>query len=116
MINLVRTKKSSVSSSLQSLVAAAALLFVLNGVGVAAAPQQKTFASAEEAVKAIVAAARGNDDKEMLAIFGMQAKEILFSGDPVADSLPEQGVVHVGHDVVRGGHGVGDAVGRERLR
>ena len=51
----------------------------------AAAAQQKTFASAEDAVKAVIAAARSNDDKEMLAIFGAQGKDILFSGDPVAD-------------------------------
>ena len=51
----------------------------------ASAPKQKTFASAEEAVKAAVAAARSNSDKEMLAIFGAQAREILFSGDAVAD-------------------------------
>lgn len=51
----------------------------------AATTQQKIFSSAEEAVKAAVAAARNNDDKEMLAIFGTQAKEILFSGDAVAD-------------------------------
>ena len=50
-----------------------------------AAVQQKTFASPEEAVKAAIAAARSNNDKEMLAIFGAQAKDILFSGDPVAD-------------------------------
>ena len=50
-----------------------------------AAAQQKSFASPEEAVKAVMAAARSNNDKEMLAIFGAQAKEILFSGDPVAD-------------------------------
>jgi hypothetical protein len=85
MINLIKTKKSSVSSSLQSLVAAAALLFALNGVCWAAVAQQKSFSSAEEAVKAAVAAARSNDDKELLAIFGAQAKEILFSGDTVAD-------------------------------
>jgi hypothetical protein len=51
----------------------------------AAAPQQKSFSSAEEAVKAAIAAARSDNDKEMLAIFGPQAKEILFSGDAVAD-------------------------------
>ena len=50
-----------------------------------AAAQQKSFASAEEAVKAMVTAARSNNDKEMLAIFGASAKEILFSGDTVAD-------------------------------
>jgi hypothetical protein len=51
----------------------------------AAAPQQKSFPSAEEAVKAAIAAARAHNDKEMLAIFGAQAKEILVSGDSVAD-------------------------------
>jgi hypothetical protein len=51
----------------------------------AAAPQQKSFPSAEEAVKAAIAAARSNNDKEMLAIFGARAKEVLFSGDAVAD-------------------------------
>jgi hypothetical protein len=51
----------------------------------AATAQQKSFSSAEEAVKAVIAAARSNNDKEMLAIFGPQAKELLFSGDAVAD-------------------------------
>jgi Protein of unknown function (DUF2950) len=47
--------------------------------------QQKSFSSAEQAVEAAVRAARDNDQKEMLAIFGAQAKELLFSGDAVAD-------------------------------
>jgi hypothetical protein len=51
----------------------------------AATAQQKSFASAAEAVKAAVAAAKSNDDKELLAIFGAQAKELISSGDPVAD-------------------------------
>jgi hypothetical protein len=50
-----------------------------------AAVKQKSFASAEEAVKALVAAARNNDDKEVSAIFGPDAKDLLFSGDKVAD-------------------------------
>jgi len=49
------------------------------------ASAQKTFSSPEEAVKAAIAAARSNNDNELLAIFGPKAKEILFSGDPVAD-------------------------------
>ena len=40
----------------------------LAGMCHAAAAQQKTFASAEEAVKAAVAAARSDSDKELLAI------------------------------------------------
>jgi hypothetical protein len=50
-----------------------------------AAEKQKSFGSAEEAVKALVTAARDNDDKELSAIFGPDAKDLLSSGDPVAD-------------------------------
>ena len=50
-----------------------------------AAEKQKSFGSAEEAVKAIVTAAKNNDDKELIAIFGASAKELIFSGDAVAD-------------------------------
>ena len=55
-------------------------------VAVAAAPSQKSFGSAEEAVKALVTAAKNNDDKELLSIFGPSGKELIFSGDPVADT------------------------------
>lgn len=65
--------------------AAVVVIFACTGMSSAAMAQQKGFKSADEAVKAAVAAARSNDDKEMLAIFGPQAKEILFSGDVVAD-------------------------------
>src|SRR4029079_9930695 len=49
------------------------------------AAQQKSFSSPEEAVKAAIAAAKDNNDKELLAIFGPSAKDLLFSGDTVAD-------------------------------
>jgi type II secretory pathway pseudopilin PulG len=62
-----------------------AVVLVTFSLSSAATAQQKRFSSAEEAVKAAIAAARSNNDKEMLAIFGSQAKEILFSGDAVAD-------------------------------
>ncbi len=54
-------------------------------VASAAAAPQKTFASAENAVKALVAAAKNNDSKELTAIFGAGSKELIFSGDAVAD-------------------------------
>jgi len=54
-------------------------------VASAATAPQKSFASAEEAVKAVVTASKNNDDKELLAIFGLAAKELIFSGDAVAD-------------------------------
>src|SRR5207249_10983821 len=60
-------------------------IFGVAGISHAAAAQQKTFASAEEAVKAAVAAARSDNDKELLGIFGAQAKDLMSSGDPVAD-------------------------------
>ena len=85
MVTLAETKKRSINLMLQSLIVAVALIFALHDTCSAAAAQQKRFASAEEAVKAAIAAAKSNNDKEMLAIFGLQAKELLFSGDPVAD-------------------------------
>jgi hypothetical protein len=68
-----------------AMVLASLMAFCLAKISFAAAAQQKAFSSPEEAVKAAVAAARSEDDKQLLAIFGPQAKEILFSGDPVAD-------------------------------
>jgi hypothetical protein len=66
--------------------AALMVTFAYSGMSFAAAvAQQKSFPSAEEAVKAGIAATRSNDDKELLAIYGPQGKEILFSGDAVAD-------------------------------
>ena len=62
-------------------------------IAFSAAAQQKSFASPEAAVKAAMAAARSNDDKEMLAIYGATAKELLFSGDPVADKRRREEVL-----------------------
>jgi Protein of unknown function (DUF2950) len=71
-----------------SLALGAALLLALgfNAISVAATvAKQKSFPSAEAAVKAAVAAAKANDEKELLAIFGPQAKDLISSGDPVDD-------------------------------
>ncbi len=65
--------------------AGAILTRAFSQISFAAAVQQKTFPTAEDAVKATIAAARSNNNKELLAIFGAQAKELLFSGDAVAD-------------------------------
>jgi len=51
----------------------------------AAGTSQKRFSSPEEAVKSLVAAVRANDEKEMLAILGPGSKELISSGDEVAD-------------------------------
>jgi hypothetical protein len=63
---------------------AIAVIVTLAGTSFAAT-KQKTFASAEEAVKALISAARNNDDSEIVAIFGSDGKDLIFSGDEVAD-------------------------------
>lgn len=47
---------------------------------------QKTFSSAEEATKALVAAVRSDDEKAMLEILGPEDKEIVSSGDATQDA------------------------------
>ena len=51
----------------------------------AAGTPQKSFPSPEEAVKSLVAAVRANDEKEMFAILGPGSRELISSGDEVAD-------------------------------
>lgn len=49
------------------------------------AADQKTFATAGEAVKALMAAVESNNEDELLAIFGDDGKELVSSGDAVQD-------------------------------
>lgn len=77
-------KRKKHATGLRSCLAGLGLIFAFI-ISSTPASAQKMFSSPEEAVKAAIAAARSNNDKELLAIFGAQAKEILFSGDPVAD-------------------------------
>jgi hypothetical protein len=83
----------------------------------AAKGTQKTFATPEDAVKALVDAVKANNTKELLAIFGPGSESVVSSGDDVRDkagreyfvkrfeeknSLEKQGdekvVLHVGSD------------------
>lgn len=48
---------------------------------------QKSFSSPEEAVNSLAAAVRANDEKEMFAILGPGSKELISSGDEVADRI-----------------------------
>jgi hypothetical protein len=48
-------------------------------------PQGKAFSSAEEAVKVLIDACKRNDTQELLAILGPEGKDIVSSGDDVAD-------------------------------
>jgi len=55
------------------------------------AQKQRMFASPEDAVNAAITAARNNDDKALIAIFGPSAEELIFTGDPVADKQRREG-------------------------
>lgn len=48
-------------------------------------PGQKTFASPADAGAALLEAARSGDQNALLAIFGPNARDVLFTGDPVKD-------------------------------
>ncbi len=58
-----------------------------------AAPGQLTFASASAAVAALVAACRSGDEDQLLKILGPSGKDLIASGDPVADKKSQQGFV-----------------------
>src|SRR5258708_29079321 len=49
-------------------------------------PGQRSFASAEDASRALFAAMRAQYDQAPLSILGPSAKDVLSSGDPVEDS------------------------------
>ena len=71
--------------ALVCLVAVAMFLLGTAPASQAAGMPQKSFSSPEEAVKSLVAAVRANDIKEMLAILGPGSRELISSGDDVAD-------------------------------
>ncbi len=56
----------------------------------AAEVKQKTFQSPEEAAKALFDAVKGDDTKELIAIFGPAGKNIISSGDEVADKTDRE--------------------------
>jgi Protein of unknown function (DUF2950) len=78
-------EKISAGKILHFLIAAFGLMISLYGICSAAVARQESFSSPEEAVKAAVAAARSDSEKQLLAVFGAQAKELIDSGDAVAD-------------------------------
>jgi hypothetical protein len=66
-------------------ITAASIALLIFGSAYAETVKQRTFGAPEEAVKAFVEALRSNDVKALEAIFGPGSKDLLWSGDPVAD-------------------------------
>ena len=66
-------------------IVSAIIIIVLYQGATAADLKQKMFKSPDEAVKALIESVRAKDKEELLAIFGPAGKEIISSGDEVAD-------------------------------
>ncbi len=84
-----RTSSEKPSRFRRGLAAFTGCFMVIAAFGVIASAQdikQKTFKSPKQAFKALVEAARDNDTAELLDIFGPEGKEIISSGDAVADA------------------------------
>jgi hypothetical protein len=73
-------------STMSTKIFSAALLLVFSVPGLARPADQKTFASPAEAVQALVKSAEDWNQDEMISVLGDDAKELVFSGDPVQDS------------------------------
>ena len=69
---------------MKGLSVALAIVIGLQGVALAA-PAQKSFESLDDAVNALVAAVRAADRKALVQIFGPQGRQLVWSGDDVAD-------------------------------
>jgi hypothetical protein len=68
--------------------AAIAVLVMVSFAAASPAQQkgQKTFATPEEACKALLTAAQNNDEQALLALFGPDGKQLVSSGDPAEDA------------------------------
>src|SRR5208337_1819054 len=63
--------------------------------------KQKKFKSPEDAFSALIEATRTNDTAELLAIFGPEGKDIISSGDAVADSVARARFVKAADEAVK---------------
>lgn len=70
--------------------AVAMLLSLIASPSTAATVRHRTFASPDDAVKALVAAVRAHDEKELLLILGPGSRELISSGDEVADKTDRE--------------------------
>jgi hypothetical protein len=84
-INTWNQKKLLICRFGVAIVTAVMMLAGLHQSAFAAEAKQKSFKSPEEAAKALIDAVKGTDEKELLTIFGPAGKELISSGDEVAD-------------------------------
>src|SRR5271165_1421428 len=95
--SLWRTKETRMPFTSRKLIRRAAVFTVLIFTILSISPRARSFAAPEDlqprifrspgsAAAALVEAARADDLKEMTAVLGSDAKEVISSGDPVADN------------------------------
>jgi hypothetical protein len=91
MVLYIDTKRNSWFKGCGALVIAAAFIVLFFfGSAHAQTVKKRTFASPEEAVKAFVEALKSNDVKALEAILGPGSRDLVSSGDPVADEAARE--------------------------
>jgi hypothetical protein len=87
MVQLIVSNRRGARGWLALRVLSAGLVFGLGNAppALAQAPGQETFNSAAEAADAFAAAVQNHDEAGMLAILGPEGKDLISSGDPIAD-------------------------------
>jgi len=93
LTNILNQKRCSVYCFGFAIIAAALMVVGFYQMGIAAdvkQVKQKSFQAPEEAAKALFEALRAGDTKELLAIFGPAGKEVISSGDEVADKAARE--------------------------
>jgi hypothetical protein len=85
MILSIQKRDGALRSFLIVGFAAAILIGCAHTEAPSPAPRQRTFASPEDAAQVLVTAARNNDSEGLVAIFGPEGRELIYSGDAVAD-------------------------------
>jgi Protein of unknown function (DUF2950) len=81
MSKTLRTARAALVSSLLASLTATALLFAVPS----AASAQQTYKTPDAAAEALVAAAKADDEKAALIVFGKDGEDIISSGDKVSD-------------------------------
>ncbi len=85
MLNAKNTDRYSLWHAVLMVIAPIMMVCITYTNANASEIKQKSFASPEEAVKALVDAVKADNNQELLAIFGPEGKDIISSGDDVAD-------------------------------
>jgi hypothetical protein len=97
MRSIMDTSKTIIVKRVRGLLGFAGLLAVTFGLlpspSAGQQPGQKTFASPGAAVEAMIAAAKASNTDASLQIFGPEGKELISSGDEVADKNARERVV-----------------------